>query len=236
MAIAAIALVIAANQWKSDLIVKEVAISGVKMVNKNEIRQLAQVVVGDRLFDLDLMLIQRNVESHPYVKNAIIERDAPSTLKIKIVERVPLAMISMNEIVYIDLEGVILPLAISQDVLDLPVLSGFPQNISLKPGSQLKHKDLRDALDVLTVAKLVSNEVYHLISEIKLREGNDMLLYATEWGVPIIFGKGECERKLVYLETFWTEVVRTRGSQYLQYIDLRYENQIVARWNNKKTT
>ncbi len=57
------------------------------------------------------------------------------------------------------------------------------------------------------------------------------MLYSAEGGVPIIFGRGELPSKLVRLETFWNDIVRTRGPQNLQYVDLRYQDQIVARWN-----
>ena len=73
--------------------------------------------------------------------------------------------------------------------------------------------------------------MYQNISEVQVRNGGDIVLYSAEGGVPIIFGRGELPGKLVLLETFWDNIVRTRGTQSLQYVDLRYQDQIVARWN-----
>ncbi len=231
-----VGLVILANMWKSDLIVKRIVIEGTRIVHPNEIRQLAHVTEGDKLFDVDLMTVQRDIATHPYVKAVVVERDVPSTLKITITERLPRAMISRQEIMYLDEAGIVLPPALSRELLDLPVVSGLPPGMALKPGSRLNHKDIRECLEILEAARLVSKEVYHLISEVRLRNGGDVVLYATEWGIPIIYGRGEPVRKLVYLETLWRDVVRQGGSQHIQYIDLRFENQIVVRWNDQQSS
>jgi cell division septal protein FtsQ len=39
--------------------------------------------------------------------------------------------------------------------------------------------------------------------------------------------------KLVKLEILWKDVVREKGAQELQYIDLRYDNQVIVRWNKE---
>jgi cell division septal protein FtsQ len=127
----------------------------------------------------------------------------------------------------------VLPHSISKQLFDLPVLTGVPAGIALTPGTAIKDDDVREALEILTTSKIVSKELYHLISEVRLRNGGDIVLYAAEWGVPIIFGRGEVASKLVRLEAFWDNVVRERGSENLQYVDLRFDEQVVVRWNQK---
>ena len=63
------------------------------------------------------------------------------------------------------------------------------------------------------------------------------MLYTAEGGVPVLFGRGNSASKLVRLEAFWNTIVRERGTASLQYIDLRFNDQIVVRWNdnNKKS-
>ena len=82
----------------------------------------------------------------------------------------------------------------------------------------------------------MNRPLYHNISEIQLRNGGDIVLYSAEGGVPIIFGRGEMSDKITRLETFWNDIVRTRGVQDLQYVDLRYQGQIVARWSQQQPT
>jgi cell division septal protein FtsQ len=105
---------------------------------------------------------------------------------------------------------------------------------SLKPGTRINDPEVQEALMILSAAKLVGKELYHVLSEVHLRNGGDIVLYAAEGGVPIIFGHGNVASKMVRLEQFWNEVVRERGAQHVQYVDLRYDDQVVVRWDETK--
>ena len=231
----AIALVVAANLWKSDLKVKRVTIEGNRIVETAELTQLIKVPKNTQLQEIDLMAVRRDIMSHHFIKDAVVERDLPATLKVTVKERVPLAIINSTEILYLDEDGVVLPHSISKQLFDLPVLTGMPDGLALTPGATLKNADIQEALRILASSKLVSKELYHLISEVRLRNGGDIVLYASEWGVPIIFGRGEIPNKLVRLEAFWNDVVHERGSDNLQYVDLRFDDQVVVRWNKKQS-
>jgi len=228
-------LVVAANLWKSDLKVKRVTIEGNRIVETAELTQLIKVPKNTQLQEIDLMAVRRDIMSHHFIKDAVVERDLPATLKVTVKERVPLAIINSTEILYLDEDGVVLPHSISKQLFDLPVLTGMPDGLALAPGTTLKNADIQEALKILACTKLVNKELYHLISEVRLRNGGDIVLYASEWGVPIIFGQGEIPSKLVRLEAFWNDVVRERGSDNLQYVDLRFDDQVVVRWNKKQS-
>jgi cell division septal protein FtsQ len=61
-----------------------------------------------------------------------------------------------------------------------------------------------------------------------------MILTSAESGVPIIFGRGDIADKIARLEAFWALEVAERGAGELEYIDLRYRDQVVARWRNSR--
>ena len=231
----ALGLVVSANLWKSNLRVRRVTIEGNRIVETAEITQLIKVPKNAQLQDVDLMAVRRDILSHHFIKDAVVERDLPATLKVTVKERIPLAIINSSEILYLDEDGVVLPHSISKQLFDLPVLTGMPEGMALTPGAMIKHPDSQEALQILADSKLVSKDLYHLISEVRLRNGGDIVLYAAEWGVPIIFGRGEIASKLVRLEAFWNSAVRERGSDNLQYVDLRFDDQVVVRWNKKQS-
>jgi cell division protein FtsQ len=231
-----ICLAFGANAWKSSLKINQIKIVDNRIVNTNEIVQLTQVRMGALLYKADLTAIQRNVMSHYYIKNAIVERNLPNSLTIQIVERIPIAMVNLSELLYLDEEGVVLPRTVSRKIIDLPMISGVSQNKPFVIGAAITGPDEIEALQLLAVLKTVNRPLYHNISEIQVRNGGDMVLYSAEGGVPIIFGRGELPDKIVRLETFWNDIVRTRGVQYLQYVDVRYQDQIVARWSPEPST
>jgi cell division protein FtsQ len=227
-------LIVAANLWKSSLIVKRLTVEGNRIVETNEILQLAHVTKGMKMYDIDLTLIQKDVMSHHFIKDVIVQRDLPVTLKITVTEREPIAMVNRNNILYLDAEGIVLPHSISREVFDLPLITGIPTSVPVTVGSRIVQTDVREALSILSAAKMVNKELYHLISEIKLRNGGDIVLYSAEEGIPIIFGRGDIVGKLIRLETFWKDIVREKGPQQLQYVDLRYADQVVVRWASTK--
>jgi len=229
-----IGLIVSANLWKTSLRVQRVTVEGNRIVETAEIMQLVRIQKNTQLQDIDLTAVQKDILSHHFIKDAVVERDLPATLKITITERLPLAIVNSAEILYLDEDGVVLPHSISKQLFDLPVLSGISPEIALAPGGTINNPDVHEALQILATSKLVSKELYHLISEVRLRSGGDIVLYAAEWGVPIIFGRGDIANKLVRLEAFWNDIVREKGSQRLQYVDLRFDDQVVVRWNQKE--
>ena len=229
-----VGLIVSANLWKSSLRLQRVTVEGNRIVETAEIMQLVRIQKNTQLQDIDLTAVQKDILSHHFIKDAVVERDLPATLKITITERLPLAIVNSAEILYLDEEGVVLPHSISKQLFDLPVLSGISPEIALAPGGTINNPDVHEALQILATSKLVSKELYHLISEVRLRGGGDIVLYAAEWGVPIIFGRGDIANKLVRLEAFWNDIVREKGSQRLQYVDLRFDDQVVVRWNQKE--
>jgi cell division protein FtsQ len=229
-----VGLIVSANLWKASLRVQRVTVEGNRIVETAEIMQLVRIQKNTQLQDIDLTAVRKDILSHHFIKDAVVERDLPATLKITITERLPLAIVNSAEILYLDEDGVVLPHSISKQLFDLPVLSGISPEITLAPGGTINNPDVHEALQILATSKLVSKELYHLISEVRLRSGGDIVLYAAEWGVPIIFGRGDIANKLVRLEAFWNDIVREKGSQRLQYVDLRFDDQVVVRWNQKE--
>ena len=229
--LAALAVIaVGGNLWKSGLRVKHVEVEGTVNVSKNQVIQLADVVVGASMYDLDLTLVQQNVTSHYFIKSVVVERNLPGTIRISITERTPLAVLPGTILMYVDEDGVVLPPTNERVVYDLPVISGLPATDSLFPGRLVKSPDGREAIVLLWTLRHGNREMFHRLSEVRLRNGGDIVLYSSESGVPIIFGHGRVVDKLARLEAFWETEVALRGVRNLQYVDVRYEDQVIARW------
>ncbi len=223
-------IAIGGNLWKSSLRVKSIDVEGVQNVPRNVVVQLTGVQPGESMYELDLTAIQRNVLSHYFVKRAVVERSLPATVRVIVTERTPLAILPGDQLLYIDEEGIILPPTSAKAVYDLPVISGVPRLSELKPGEKAEGIDINEAVQLLWTVRHGNREIFHRISEVRLRGGGDIVLYSAEWGVPIIFGHGNVPDKVARLEAFWSAEVGPVGAKHLEYIDVRYEDQVVARW------
>lgn len=217
--------------WRSHLIMNAVVVRGEQILTEQQVIELAHIPPHVGLYDVDLTTIEQNVRHSAFVKNVVVKRDAPSTMRIVIEERKPIAVLTTTKgrMFFIDDEGIILPHVAVAAAFDLPAITGADSAAALVVGQQTADGDILAALDALRAARAVGSDVFHLISEIHVRHGyHDLVIYSSDAGVPIIFGKGNAVKKMVELDAFWKQVVLQQGPQNIRYIDLRFDDQIVV--------
>lgn len=220
-----------ANLWKDALTVKEIRVEGTRIVRPEEIVALARIGKGGKLFDVDLFAARKRVLENHYVSSVSVNRDIPDKIAISIAERVPLAVIVLDRIYYLDSEGYVLPPVRSENIFDLPAVTGRFGRSDVTAGQTLSAGDVGEAIAILATARRLDDQLFRRISEVHLENGKDLVLYTTEGSVPVIFGHGEIGPKLVKFDAFWEQFVTLRGAGELQYVDLRFAEQVVVRWN-----
>jgi cell division septal protein FtsQ len=225
-----IALLIVSIEWRSSLKVQRFVFEGARTVSAKELCALAKVPQSASMFAVDLSAVRDRILSQPFVKSAGVSRQFPDRLEIRILEREPVASISCGQLRYVDADGVMLPGIGSQQKLDLPVISGIEGLQNAPVGKTITNKDIFEALEVCRTAQSLDTVIYHMISEINMNNGSDIILYSADAGVPIVLGRGNIERKLLTLENFWNNFVASGGVEKLKYLDLRFEDQVVAKW------
>jgi cell division protein FtsQ len=217
-----------ANSWKRSLPVGSVRVEGNVLVATQEILRLANVAPRALLVDVDLAAVRKRVVQNPFIRSVSVNRDGPEGITIDVEERIPLALLAVDRLLYIDAEGVVLPVSGTGRLLDLPVITGaLPECV---PGYRVKEPAVREALDLLLLSRQVGDDLSRRISEINIQGGGELIVYTSELGVPVIFGKGDLPMKLATFDGFWREIVPLRGAQQLQYVDVRFEDQVVVRW------
>jgi cell division protein FtsQ len=227
-----VAVAIVANVWKRDLPVRSVRAEGNHIVVSSEILRLAAVPKDAKLFDVDLYGVQKRVRQNPFIRAASVNRQGPEGISIAVVERMPVAALVTDQMLYVDEEGIVLPAVRSDRMFDLPVLTGAIPEAECAPGRRLTKEPVLEALQLLILSRRISEDLYRTISEVHVGEDGELTLHTAEVGVPVLVGRGDLPTKLVKLDGFWRGFVDRRGARDLQYIDLRFEDQVVARWSN----
>mgnify|MGYP000005858598 CR=1 FL=1 len=228
-------LAVLAAQWRESVVGVELAVSGIDITSEEQIRRAAGVTDTSVLAELDLLEIRRTVLENPFIKDAEVTRDPPRVLRIDVTERTPIAVllnVQMRDWL-IDEDGYVLPAARSATVHDLPVLTGAEGIQELKPGVRVVEARVQKALQVLKYASHVDRELLRLFSEINLSQRRDLVLYTLEGGVPVLFGPHtRVEEKLRSFRAFWENVAMKYDPASLEYVDLRWRQQVVTRWRN----
>ena len=102
---------------KADLKLTQVSISGHIRTSSDTINKTIGLSVGTPIFDIDLIQTQEKLMELPWVKTVVVERRLPSTLKIQITEKQPIAVWQNNKKYFpIDTEGKIIQ--VNQTALD----------------------------------------------------------------------------------------------------------------------
>lgn len=217
--------------WEKSLRVQKVVVEGARILSAKQIASLAGVPAKSQLYGVDLFTIRQRLMKQPFIRSVRVNREVPGTLMIEVEEREPVASLGGGQIRYVDAEGMVLPYVNTSIALDLPVISGLADIQEVQAGKIFESEDLAEALELLQTAQQIDSSVYHFISEINMSRGEDVVLYSADVGVPIYFGHGDAARKLLLLQTFWANFVKTGDPDRLRYIDLRYEDQVVVKWN-----
>lgn len=225
-----VVVTVGATAWKRDLRVVNIRTEGNRIVGSAELIRLSGIEKNTRLYDVDLAKIRMRLSENKFINDASVFRNPPDGITIAVAERTPIAGLLTDHLQYIDAEGMVLPPAASEQLFDLPVLTGRLPARDCLAGKQLVSDDVREALDILEVAKAISEDAYGRISEVSIRDDHDIVLTTAESGVPVLFGRGDVVAKMVKFEGFWNNVVSRRGAGDLQSIDLRFSDQVVVRW------
>jgi cell division septal protein FtsQ len=174
-------------------------------VSPEQIRTWAGVQPGNNLLSLDLNKVKRDLELVPVVSAAAVERVLPHTLRIKISERDPTAVITSGEgapVYYVDEEGYVVgsreaQLHFSKEGvanLHFPVLSGVPYS-QVKPGKKIETPQVHAALELISAFD--RSAMGRIVDLVRINvDRDDALKTITSQGSEITFGTARFETQL----------------------------------------
>ena len=220
-AVALLALGAAPSITRSPLFkVARISIEGLRLLEREEILALSGIAPGANLYEMDLKDAAARIEAHPMIKNARIVRTPPDGVLITVVERTPLALISLETLCGIDEEGVLIPF--HPTFVDLPVITG----VSLKAytlGRPVSEEGLSRCLALLKGARKAAPDLWEQISEV--RPGPDRVVLNLVGDGLEVWMQADAvpaqAEKFRALET-------ARWSALPSYVDLRFSGQVVV--------
>jgi len=217
--------VMAGIYWEMNTTVSEVRFTGHYFTDKQDLSATFEAPIGQHPDSVSYVHVIEAVSTLPYVMNAGIHVDARGRMNIRIQERKPLGMlIDGGKRVYVDENGVKLPVILEKSV-NVPLIHGFPVDSG---AGFMDGKEFEAVRDFLVAAK--ENEFgWITISEVTYNPGEGVVALSYENGVKLLFGNDGFDEKLRHWEAFYSEIVRKKGIEQFDSVDLRYRNQIVTR-------
>ena len=205
---------------------ERIDVSALKRLTRDEVISLAGVKPGDDMVTLKLRRIGEQIAKNPWVEKVKVKRYFPHILAIEVTERVPVAVVNMGFLYYLDKNGEVFKPLIEGDRLDFPVLTGITEDDLAKDQAGTREV-LNRARDL--VALLASRKSFGLedISEIHCDRGYGFTLFTAQRGVPIKLGNSDFDEKLNRLARIYPTLLTQMPE--LAYIDLDYGDRIIVK-------
>jgi len=202
-------------------------------VSEGDILDASDIKLGDSLFDLELHMIGRKIEEHPWIARAEVERSFPDQVVIRVVERQARAIIDLDYLYYVDREGVAFKMLESGDELDYPVITGIDRQYLLDHPDQTQNS-LDLALSLMD--QLEQRKLFNLddVSEIHFDQQEGLIIHTRIGGVPVRMGKENFYAKLDRFEAIYEDLEPRLLA--LKYIDLNVTDRVIVKVDVKRTT
>ena len=212
--------------------VQQIRVENQVRVSEGDILDASDIRAGDSLFDLELYMIGRKIEEHPWIARADVERSFPNQVVIRVVEREARAIIDLGFLYYVDKTGEVFKMLDAGDQLDYPVITGIDRQYLLENPDQTQ--------GCLNLALLLMDELSHRtlfnlddISEIHYDQQEGLILHTRIGGVPVHMGKMGFDDKLDRLEKIYIDLEPRLMA--LRYIDLNVTDRVIVMVDAKRT-
>ena len=209
---------------------QQIKISGYSIIPEEDHQIQLKPLMGIELEELNLREVSLLIESHPYVKAARVSRQYPATLSIEIVERQPVAVLNVDPVLMIDREGIILPDKGHANDFLVPCLSGFNPAKELYPaGQQTVSVKVQETMNLITRILDYYPVLYSNISEVTMNANDEYVIILAEYPTKVLLGNTDVWTKIQILCKFEHTLSNKRQLSDYKYLDLRYDNQVIAK-------
>ena len=216
------------SNFKKIYDIDEINIYGTSFFDKSIIEEKSDVLKSYNIFDRELENYKNEMLKFDHIIDCKISRKFPSTVDITIYEREPIALISSNELIILDSEGVCLPVEYCD--LSLPILSNFKSNPELYPkGSKTASTNVLSSVYLMKFTKDNFSIIYDNISEFVFNEESEYEIILKNGKTRIFLGSQNLQKKIKYLESFQETIKEKKNITDFRYIDLRFNNQVIVK-------
>jgi len=217
--------------------VQRVETAGLNHLLEKDLKSLVGVNPSMRLFDVDLEKVKDRLLSHSWIKEVQIRKTFPDTLKIRVSERRPAAVIEEGDRrVLVDEAGEVLERQTSVDAgnipfgkfsdergVSLPVLRGIDIGALEKDDAE-QYSVFQKVMDLVSIMRPESQAVHGTL-RIDVHRGNEIVVERE--GYHVWFGREGFQEK-------WERFLSVEADIHLRKkdfkeVDLRFPRQVVVR-------
>lgn len=212
------------------LSVEVIDVSGSKRVSAEDVVALAGITRGRNMLSFSSGAVEDNILRNAWISSAVVKRRPPHTIEIDVREREPLALVKMDGLFVMDVSGVIFKKYLSEDSLDLPVVTGLNMeglNVEVEEAAvELEH----ELFTLMSVLKGRQGFNLGSVSEIHVDQVYGLTVYTLEGGVRLEVGTERFPEKIAAFEKI---LEARKGSLHgIEAMDLSNEHKVIVRFTS----
>jgi len=216
----------------SSFALSDISIAGNHLLTRQQVLELCGLKPGsDRLMEIRPAQVVQNLKESPYISDASAVRSLPSTLRIVISERVPLAFIYGRGLNLIDEEGVLLPVPRDHRKWNLPFITGVKQPLGTLGEKTTAIRALQ-AVEILAFVRFMQSPLRDLISEIDMSDGKRPSLKFIRGGARVKLNLAHYQQNLFVLDRYLNKFFNWQDLAAVEYFDVRFDNQLIVKKKN----
>ena len=217
---------------KNTFIEPEIILSGsIEYDQKSYIAHITKVT-GEIANQLPSNKILEALMMHPFVQASRVSYRYPNKILIELKEREAFAIINKDPLVILDRDCFVLPIEDNFNNYDIPILSKFNSDNNLYPiGEKSLSVKVQETIFWLRSLYDQDPDFYSSISEVLLENGNEIVLILNEYPTKVLLGDTDTLQKIEILKKFEQTIKETKKITDYAYLDIRYNNQIIAKEN-----
>ncbi len=207
--------------------IKMINIHGNNLLSKEIYQRFADLDDSSVYDDISLNTIKKRLEEHPYIAKAEVRSDGRGNVDVKINEKeIYAVLLNQGEPFFLTNNFELLKIYEYTTYSDIPVISNVRIYDKLTAAKVLRNQDIIDAFKIIDAARITDIEISKKLSEINLKYGGDVILTFSGISYPVVFGRGNESKKMIYLSLVWDRINRLNGEmKNTEYIDLRFANE-----------
>ncbi len=208
----------------------EIEVTGTNIISETKVLNICGYLKkSEEAIEINPERTAQDLMSLPYIKGVSIKDRPPRKLSIIIEERRPIAFIYGLGLNLIDEEGFLMPVPNDDMIWDLPLITGIKQSLG-KLGQATTAKSVYQALNLISYLEIENSLLLDFISEINMKHTSYIELHLIKGGTTIRLGKNTFKKELFVLKNYLVNYVDWNQLQKIEYIDLRFNNQMVIKY------
>jgi cell division septal protein FtsQ len=206
----------------------DIQISGNYILTDKEILRFLGLKTGEKLLEISAVDVVEKLKKSTYVRAVNAVYSLPSTMRINIQERDPVAFIYGRGLNMIDKENYILPVPDKNIRWNLPVITGITENLGLQ-GTETVSKKARQGVAIARYVTIIDMPLREMVSEISFANKNYIEVGLSGSDAVIRISQGNYQEQLFIAARYLRDYLDFNHLDKLEYVDVRFADQIIIK-------